>query len=136
MSAFRIERDGDVAVVVFDLPGEPVNKFSTTVIGEFDSVLDALEGDAGVRGVVLISGKPDGFIAGADIEEFLTFTTAEMAAQVAAEGKRRFARIERFRAPVVVAIHGACMGGGLELSLSCRYRIASDHPKKIGRAHV
>ena len=118
MSAFRIERDGDVAVVVFDLPGEPVNKFSTTVIGEFDAVLDALERDAGVRGVVLISGKPDGFIAGADIEEFLTFTTAAMAAQVAAEGKRRFARIERFRVPVVVAIHGACMGGGLELSLS------------------
>jgi 3-hydroxyacyl-CoA dehydrogenase/enoyl-CoA hydratase/3-hydroxybutyryl-CoA epimerase len=131
MTAFRIERDGDVAVVVFDLPGEPVNKFSTTVIGEFDAVLDALERDTGVRGVVLISGKPDGFIAGADIDEFLTFTTAEMAANVAAEGKRRFARIERFRAPVVVAIHGACMGGGLELSLSCRYRIASDHAKTV-----
>jgi 3-hydroxyacyl-CoA dehydrogenase/enoyl-CoA hydratase/3-hydroxybutyryl-CoA epimerase len=131
MSAFRIERDGDVAVVVFDLPGEPVNKFSKSVIAEFDGVFDALERDGTVKGVVIISGKPDGFIAGADIDEFLTFTTAEMASGASAEGQVRFARVETFRAPVVAAIHGACMGGGLELALSCRHRIATDHPKTL-----
>jgi len=131
VSAFRVERDGDVAVVVFDLPGGSVNKFSKAVIAEFDGVLDALERDASVKGVVVISGKPEAFIAGADIDEFLTFTTAEMAAGASAEGQLRLARVASFRAPVVAAIHGACMGGGLELALSCRYRIASDHPKTV-----
>ena len=129
--AFRVERDGDVAVVVFDLPNEPVNKFSRAVINDFDGVWDALERDSSVRGVVLISGKPDSFIAGADIEEFLTYTTAEMASAASSEGQARFARVERFRVPVIVAIHGACMGGGLELALSCRYRICTDHAKTL-----
>ena len=129
--AFRIERDGDVAVVVFDLPNEPVNKFSSRVIGEFDAVLDEVERDTAVRGVVLISGKSDSFIAGADIEEFLTYTTAAMAAAASEAGKRRFARVESFRVPVIAAIHGACMGGGLELALSCRYRICTDHAKTL-----
>jgi 3-hydroxyacyl-CoA dehydrogenase/enoyl-CoA hydratase/3-hydroxybutyryl-CoA epimerase len=129
--AFRIEREGDVAVVVFDLPNEPVNKFSSRVIGEFDAVLDAIQRDSAIRGVVLISGKADSFIAGADIEEFLTYTTAAMASVASESGKRRFDRVESFRVPVVVAIHGACMGGGLELALSCRYRICSDHPKTL-----
>jgi 3-hydroxyacyl-CoA dehydrogenase/enoyl-CoA hydratase/3-hydroxybutyryl-CoA epimerase len=129
--AFRLEMDEGVAIVTFDLPGESVNKFSRGVIEEFDKVLDTLERDLRVRGIVFISGKTDSFIAGADIDEFLTFTTAEMAGTASAEGQRRFERIEKFRVPVVIAIHGACMGGGLELALSCSYRIASDHPKTV-----
>ena len=131
LRAFRVEREDGIAVVIFDLPNESVNKFSKAVIFEFDDVFDALEQDRALKGVVLISGKPDGFIAGADIDEFLTYTTAEMASDASAEGQVRFARVEKFKVPVVVAIHGACMGGGLELALSCRYRIATDHAKTV-----
>ena len=131
MTAFRIEREGEVAVVVFDRPGEPINTFSSKVMADFDAVLDAIDRDAAVKAVVLTSGKADSFIAGADIEEFLTFTTADAAAAVSADGKQRLERVERFRAPVVAAIHGACLGGGLELSLCCRYRIATDHAKTV-----
>jgi 3-hydroxyacyl-CoA dehydrogenase/enoyl-CoA hydratase/3-hydroxybutyryl-CoA epimerase len=129
--AFRLEMDDGVAIVTFDLPGESVNKFSKSVIAEFDGVLNTLERDLAVRAVVFLSGKPDSFIAGADIDEFLTFTTAAMATTASSEGQKRFERIERFRVPIVAAIHGACMGGGLEMALACRYRIATDHPKTV-----
>jgi len=131
---FRMDRDGGVVIATIDLPGEPVNKFSRAVIAEFDAMLnevtsDVLGGRTGA--LVLISGKPDSFIAGADIEEFLEFTTAEAATAASAEGQRRFARLASLRFPVVAAIHGACMGGGLEMALACNYRVASDHPKTL-----
>lgn len=134
MSAFTLDRDGGVAIVTFDLPGEPVNKFSKSVIAEFDAVFDSIEREVtlgNVGAVVIISGKPDSFIAGADIEEFLTYTTAAAAQAASVEGKVRFAAIAKTRTQVVVAIHGACMGGGLELALASQYRIATDHPKTV-----
>ncbi|MBM4193062.1 MAG: fatty acid oxidation complex subunit alpha FadJ [Gemmatimonadetes bacterium] len=130
-NAIRVERDGDIAVALFDLPGEPVNKLTRSVIKEFDAMLDAVERDASVRGLVFMSGKDTGFIAGADIEEFLTFTTVAMASGASAEGQIRFTRLETLRVPVVAAIHGACMGGGLEMALACRYRIATEHAKTV-----
>jgi 3-hydroxyacyl-CoA dehydrogenase/enoyl-CoA hydratase/3-hydroxybutyryl-CoA epimerase len=131
---FRTERDGGVLVVTFDLPGEPVNKFSRHVIEQFDTLLDHLERETTVGNVgaaVIISGKPDSFIAGADIDEFLKFTSSAMAQAASADGQARLSRLQRLRAPVVAAIHGACMGGGLELALACQYRVASDHAKTV-----
>ncbi|HVZ48495.1 MAG TPA: 3-hydroxyacyl-CoA dehydrogenase NAD-binding domain-containing protein [Gemmatimonadaceae bacterium] len=133
-AAFRLDRDGGVAIVTFDVPGAPVNTFSQAVIAEFDAVFADIEREAvvgTVGGVVIMSGKPDSFIAGADIDEFLTYTTAEMAQAASREGQSRFAMLERAHVPVVVAIHGACMGGGLELALACHYRIVSSHPKTV-----
>jgi len=120
-----------IAVVTLDLPGEPINKFSRAVRSEFAAVLTELEGDASVRAVVIISGKPEMFVAGADINEFVALRTAEEATRLSLEGQRLLDRVERFGKPVVAAIHGTCLGGGLELVLSCHYRVASDHQKTV-----
>jgi 3-hydroxyacyl-CoA dehydrogenase/enoyl-CoA hydratase/3-hydroxybutyryl-CoA epimerase len=131
MSALSVAVHDGVAVVTFDLPGEPVNKFSKAVIADFVAVFDQIERDASVVGAVLISGKPDTFIAGADIDQFLEFTSAADAAAQSAEGHKLMDRLERGRVPWVAAIHGACLGGGLEASLACAYRIVGDSPKTI-----
>ena len=129
MSAFTTEvRDG-IAVVTFDLPGEPVNKLNAAVKVEFEALLIHVRDEAEIRSVVLISGKSDSFIAGADIEEFTALTTQAEAERLSFEGQEMVSRVETLPKPVVAAIHGACLGGGLELALACPYRVATDHPK-------
>jgi 3-hydroxyacyl-CoA dehydrogenase/enoyl-CoA hydratase/3-hydroxybutyryl-CoA epimerase len=123
-------RDG-IAIVTIDLPHEPVNKFSAVVIAEFDTLMTQMEGNGAVKGAVLISGKPDVFIAGADIDAFTAFTSAADAEAASTSGQRMLSRLERLRVPMVAAIHGACLGAGLETALACAYRIASDHPKTV-----
>ena len=129
--ALSVTMEDGVAVITFDLPGESVNKFTRGVIEEFDAVMDRIEQDPTVRAAVLLSGKSDGFIAGADIDAFLEWRTAQDAAAASAFGHRMMDRLEHSRAPIVVAVHGACLGGGLELSLACAYRIATDHPRTL-----
>ncbi len=129
--------DNGVLVVTMDAPGEPVNTLSPRLIGEFESVFARVDADPDVKGVVLISGKPESFIVGADIDQFLEFTSAIDAERVARLGQQLLARLEGLRAPVVAAIHGACLGGGLEVALACRYRICTDHPKtSLGQPEV
>ena len=130
-TALSLEVQGSIAIITIDLPNEPVNKFSAQVIAEFDAMLNAIEGNSAVRAAVLISGKPDVFIAGADIDAFLEFRSANDAETASASGHRMMARLESSRVPVVAAIHGACLGAGLETALACAYRIASDHPKTV-----
>ena len=79
--------------------------------------------------MVIRSGKPDTFIAGADIEEFTRLSTREEFERLSREGQEMLQRVADFPKPVVAAINGACLGGGLELALACHYRIATDHPK-------
>lgn len=127
--AFRREAEGGVAVVTLDLPGEPLNKFTRAVRDEFAALVRELEGEDAVEAVVLVSGKQDSFVAGADIEEFVALRTADEATRLSRQGQTLLDRVAAFPKPFIVAIHGACMGGGLELALACHYRIASDHPK-------
>jgi 3-hydroxyacyl-CoA dehydrogenase / enoyl-CoA hydratase / 3-hydroxybutyryl-CoA epimerase len=129
VSALDTKVENGIATVTFDLPGEPVNKLSAAVKIEFEALLIRLRDDTGIRAAVLISGKPDTFIAGADIEEFTALTTRAAAERLSFEGQELVSRIETLAKPVVAAIHGACLGGGLELALACHYRIATDHPK-------
>jgi 3-hydroxyacyl-CoA dehydrogenase/enoyl-CoA hydratase/3-hydroxybutyryl-CoA epimerase len=129
VSALTTVVEDGIAVVTFDLPGEPVNKLSGAVKVEFEALLIRLRDDAAIRAAVLISGKPDSFIAGADIEEFTALTTETAAERLSFEGQEMVSRVETLAKPVVAAIHGACLGGGLELALACHYRVATDHPK-------
>jgi 3-hydroxyacyl-CoA dehydrogenase/enoyl-CoA hydratase/3-hydroxybutyryl-CoA epimerase len=128
-SAFRIERDGDLAVVWFDLPGEKVNKFSTTVMTEFASVVDELEHDSAVKRVIIASGKPSIFIAGADVTEFSKATSAEQAREYTRFGQQTIHRFSKLPQVTVAAINGAALGGGCELAITCDYRVMSGSPK-------
>ncbi|HUL02692.1 MAG TPA: fatty acid oxidation complex subunit alpha FadJ [Gemmatimonadales bacterium] len=118
-----------IAVVTFDLPGEPVNKITQAVKEEFLATFEALARDPEVKAVAFFSGKRDVFIAGADIEEFVAIKSAAEAERLSAGGQEMLERVARFPKPVVTGIHGACVGGGLEFALACTYRVATDHPK-------
>lgn len=129
MTALQVTVEEGVGILTLDLPGEPVNKLSLALAAEFETVLDRLREDAAVQGIVLISGKPDGFIAGADIDQFLAIHTADEGTDLSRQGQEFLNRLERFPKPLVAAVHGACVGGGLELILAFHWRIATDHPK-------
>ena len=137
MNAFdlRIE-DGGLAILTFDLPGEKINKFSSEVLAELDAVVSRMEKESGVRGLLFRSGKPDMFIAGADLKEFLTIPAAEAGPGVA-RVHVLFERVARLPYPVVAAINGVCLGSGVELALACDYRVMSDSKKaQIGLPEV
>ena len=96
-----VMRDGGIAVVTFDLPGETVNKLTRGAVAEFIALMDRVDSDPSIRAVVLVSGKPDLFIAGADIEGFLELRTAAEAEALSREGQELMNRLEKLRAPVV-----------------------------------
>jgi 3-hydroxyacyl-CoA dehydrogenase/enoyl-CoA hydratase/3-hydroxybutyryl-CoA epimerase len=98
------------------------------VLAEFDRVLDEVAA-LKPRGMVIRSGKPSGFIAGADITEFLQIRNGEDAKRMVSGGWEPFNKLERLPFPTVALIQGFCMGGGLELALACRYRVAVDDPR-------
>jgi 3-hydroxyacyl-CoA dehydrogenase/enoyl-CoA hydratase/3-hydroxybutyryl-CoA epimerase len=131
MTALRVEVTDGIAIVTFDSPGEPVNIISREVKNEFIALFQQLESDPAIRAAVLVSGKPDSFIAGAHIEEFLEWKTEAQAESASREGHALLERLENLRTPVVAAIHGACLGGGLEAALACAWRIATDHQKTV-----
>ena len=130
-TAVTSTREGGVMVVSIDLKGESVNKVNAKLAREFEDLLDELEQDTSVRAVVLMSGKPDMFIAGADIDQFLEFRSAMDAERASSEGKELLERLAGLRAPVIAAIHGPCLGAGLEIALACRYRIVTEHHKTV-----
>jgi 3-hydroxyacyl-CoA dehydrogenase / enoyl-CoA hydratase / 3-hydroxybutyryl-CoA epimerase len=126
---FSVELEDGVATLLLDLPGESVNTLSPDVGAEFEALLTRYERDPAVKALVLASGKRDGFVAGARIEMIQAVTSAVEAEDLARQGQAGFDRLEQYGKPVVAAIHGACLGGGLEWALACRYRVASNDPK-------
>jgi len=121
-------RDG-IAVVTLDVPNAPVNTFARSVRDEFAVLLERLDRDESIRAAVVRSGKADVWVAGADIEEFLGIETSSQAEALSRDGHALLDRLEKLKTPVVAAINGACLGGGLEAALACAYRIATDTPK-------
>ena len=123
------DMDEDILVVTIDAPGAAVNTLSPALATEFEDLFRLAQDDALIKGLVLISGKSDVFIAGADIEQFPNLKSAADAESISRMGQDLLRRLELLRVPVVAAIHGACLGGGLELALACRYRVCTDHAK-------
>ena len=137
MSAFdlKVEDDG-LATLTFDLPGEKVNKFSVDVLAELADILVRLTREARIRGLLFRSGKPDIFIAGADVKEFTRVTPEEVRPGVE-RVQSLFEQLANLPYPTVAAINGACLGGGTELALACDYRLMSDSKKaQIGLPEV
>jgi 3-hydroxyacyl-CoA dehydrogenase/enoyl-CoA hydratase/3-hydroxybutyryl-CoA epimerase len=136
--AFTQEMAADgILILTLDVPGERVNTLGKSMMQEFDALMRELESRADVRGVVLRSGKADNFIAGADIKDFTAIRSSLEGETLSRHGQAILDRLASLKVPVVAAIHGACMGGGLETALACRYRVASDHPKtSLGQPEV
>jgi len=128
---FRVAIEDGVAVVLLDVPGESVNTLSPSVGEELATLVEALDGDPAVKAIVFASGKKDGFVAGAKIEMLQQLKSAAEAESLARAGQRGFDRLERLQKPVVAAIHGACLGGGLEWALACHWRIATDDKRTL-----
>jgi 3-hydroxyacyl-CoA dehydrogenase/enoyl-CoA hydratase/3-hydroxybutyryl-CoA epimerase len=120
-----------IAVITLDVPGAAVNVLGRTVREDFAALFERLTGDEGIRAAVLRSGKADSWIAGADVEELAGIRTSTDAERLSREGQLLLEKLESLRVPMVAAIHGACLGGGLETALACAYRIATDHPKTV-----
>jgi 3-hydroxyacyl-CoA dehydrogenase/enoyl-CoA hydratase/3-hydroxybutyryl-CoA epimerase len=131
MKSLTLKKRGDgVAVLLFDTPKRPVNVLSGGMLEEAGPLMEEIERDDAIVAVVLASAKPDSFIAGADLDVVVKMT-AEEAEAISRGAHAWLDRVEASRKPFVAAIHGAALGGGLEVALACRYRIASDHPKTV-----
>jgi len=136
---FRIDVE-KIGWLVIDTPGAPVNTLSREALSELEAIVGRLEELAQtgeIIGVALLSGKASGFIAGADISEFDAMSDFSILPEALKRTHALFGRIEALRVPVVAAIHGFCLGGGLELALSCHYRIAvNDEKTRLGFPEV
>jgi 3-hydroxyacyl-CoA dehydrogenase/enoyl-CoA hydratase/3-hydroxybutyryl-CoA epimerase len=133
-----MEINDGLAVIRLNDPDRPVNVISEGLLREMSDLVERLDnGESGVRAAVIISEKKGTWIAGADIEEFKNFQTPADAEAASRAGSELLSRLERLRIPVVAAIDGAALGGGLETALACTYRIATDSPKtKLGLPEV
>jgi 3-hydroxyacyl-CoA dehydrogenase/enoyl-CoA hydratase/3-hydroxybutyryl-CoA epimerase len=132
----NVDRES-IAWLTFDLPGEKVNKFTEPALRELEGMLDRLAADEALRAVAVISGKPGSFIVGADISELAHISNIDDAREKALAGQAIFGKLAELRMPTVAVIHGACLGGGLEMALACDYRVVTDDPKtSLGQPEV
>ncbi len=136
-TSWSASTDGDGIVwLTLDKPGTSANVLSSEVLIELDALLRPLQQSA-PRGVVVLSGKKSGFVAGADIKEFTGITDAESGYRLIHGGQQVLDRLEALPCPTVAAIQGFALGGGLELALACRYRVAvGDDKLSLGLPEV
>src|SRR5882757_3500875 len=137
VSSWKVEKDADSVVwLTIDKPNTSANVLSSHVLRELDTILAPLTLDP-PRAVIVISGKKSGFVAGADIKEFTDITNIEEGFRLIHAGQEVLNRLEALACPTVAAIHGFALGGGLELALACRYRVAvNDEKLSLGLPEV
>ncbi len=135
--SWKLERDGEgIGWLTIDKPATSANVLSAGVLLELDGLLAQLEADL-PRGVVVISAKRSGFVAGADIKEFTGLADASSGYELIHRGQQVLNRLAALPCPSVAALHGFALGGGLELALACRYRVAvGDERLSLGLPEV
>lgn len=126
MEFVSVSIEDGVAVATINRP--PANALSRALILEVDALLDQVENDDAVR-VIVLRGEGRFFSAGADIKEFTTVTSGEEFSRLATSGQEVLERLECFEKPVIAAIHGAALGGGLELAMACHIRFVTENAK-------
>src|SRR5437870_8755683 len=126
--------DDRVCVLTFDRPESGANIFDAATLNELNEHLDFIQNERSLKGVIINSAKKSIFIAGADLKTLLRQARTGDLRTFIGEGQRIFNRIAALKIPTAAAIHGACAGGGYEITLACDYRIATDDPAtRIGR---
>ncbi|MGX5173666.1 fatty acid oxidation complex subunit alpha FadJ [Aliikangiella sp. IMCC44653] len=134
--SLQVDKEG-IGWVTIDVPGESQNTLRAEFVNDFEEIFAQIKSDAAIRALVLISGKPTNFVAGADISMLEKINTAQEATEVALKGHAVFKQLEDLPMPVIAAIHGACLGGGLELALACSHRICTEESiTKLGLPEV
>lgn len=132
----RYEEMEQIGIVLFDTPDKPVNILSQQMMQELESLLNELESKS-LKALLFMSAKRGNFIAGADIEAIKSISTVEEGETAAKEGHRIYNRIAALPYPTIAVIDGTCLGGGLELALACKFRIARNSGKtQIGLPEV
>ncbi|MBI5486512.1 MAG: enoyl-CoA hydratase/isomerase family protein [Deltaproteobacteria bacterium] len=127
----RLERrDDGVAILFLDVAGRPVNTLSPGLVDELERETAPLLDDPSVHALVVASGKPGSFVAGADLKVLEGLSAADIEA-LSRRGQKLLDRVAASPKPVVAAIHGAALGGGLEIALACHYVVASDDPETV-----
>lgn len=134
---WKVENDDDgICWLHLDTANASTNILSAEVLGELDKIIDDLTKNT-PKGVVFLSDKQSGFIAGADVKEFIGFENEQDASNAIRRAHAIFNNIEALKCPTVALVHGFCLGGGMELALTCRYIIADTDPKvRLGLPEV
>ncbi len=122
---WSLEEKDNIVRLFIDVAGSAANILSSEVLEELDTILKELA-SAKPKGLIILSAKTSGFIAGADIREFITLEDKTQATVLIGRGQDVFNRLEKLQFPTVCLIHGFCLGGGLELALACNYRVGLD----------
>ncbi|MDG1254796.1 MAG: fatty acid oxidation complex subunit alpha FadJ [Glaciecola sp.] len=125
------KQDSGIAILTMDVPNETMNILKAEFSAEIDALLTQIEQDNDIKGIVLTSAKDNSFMAGADVSMLEACDSAESATAIAASGQHMFCRITDLTKPVIAAIHGPALGGGLELALACHARVCSDDASTV-----
>ncbi|MDC0948176.1 3-hydroxyacyl-CoA dehydrogenase NAD-binding domain-containing protein [Gammaproteobacteria bacterium] len=126
----------NIAWAVIDTEKQSVNTLGREVLAELEQIVEAVSGNSALQGLGIYSRKPSGFVAGADVKEFETLENEAELVVLMEQAHDLFNRLEGMKVPVVVGIHGFCLGGGMELALACHYRVAVREGTRLGLPEV
>ena len=129
MKNIIFEINENIGTLTFDLKNSNANKLSFEVLKELDEFLDEIKQNSEIKALVIDSAKPSIFIAGADIKEIEAMIKEKEIYKQISKGDKILNKLESLKIPTIAYIHGACMGGGLEFALCCKYRIATTNEK-------